>query len=246
MRRGRSVVWYVRGGYDIGYLEECRGSTQTIPSGRRAEVRYDHAVTYLTFFGQYDQVCEVAIRSKGANLLDGVGFARVIEQLGDEPHEVRYEVEQFRRWTWTCSKQYLRTDRVRKVSSEFILCLVGHDLLIVLLHRRQFHLTRIVQRPRRCTLRHRIFPEGHGLLLTLDPRLALRGLLLEQVLAVHFGPLQLILDVTGVVRRWTFHTCRIPGLLALEAGMAAFWFGWGHDSRFVGRWFNERRRSDIM
>ena len=62
----------------------------------------------------------------------------------------------------------------------------------------------------------------------MDASLAFRGLLLEQVFPVHFGPLELILDVTGVVRGGPFDPGGVPRLLALEAGVAAFRFGWGH------------------
>ncbi len=98
--------------------------------------------------------------------------------------------------------------------------------------RRGLRFTGVVQRPGSRTLRRGIHAEGHGLLLALDARLAFRGLLLEQVFAVHFGTLQLILDVTGIVGGGPLHLGGISGLLALEAGVAAFWLGRGHGSCF--------------
>ncbi len=92
VRRRRSVVGYVRRRDDVGHLEECRGSAEAIPLGR-TEVRYQHAVANLALLGQDDEVGEFPIRAEGAYFLDRVRLARVVIQLGDEPHEVGYEVE---------------------------------------------------------------------------------------------------------------------------------------------------------
>ena len=92
VRRRRTVVGHVRGRYDVGDLEECRGSAEAIPF-RRTQVRYQHAVANLALLGKHDEVGEFPIRAEGAYLLDRVRLAGVVIQLGDEPHEVGYEVE---------------------------------------------------------------------------------------------------------------------------------------------------------
>ena len=92
----RSVVGDVRRRYDVGHLEEGSGTAEAIPGLGRTEVRYKHAVADFALLGQHDEMGEFAIGTEGANLLDRVRLAGVVEKLGYEPHQVGYEVEQLR------------------------------------------------------------------------------------------------------------------------------------------------------
>mmetsp|Transcript_3604 Transcript_3604/g.8004 ORF Transcript_3604/g.8004 Transcript_3604/m.8004 type:complete len:209 (-) Transcript_3604:408-1034(-) len=155
--RSRSIVGYIRGRNDIAHFEESRGPSKSISSSRRTQMRNEHAIAHLALLRKYNQMSELAIASKGTNLLDGVRLSWIVVQLRKEPHQVRNEMEQFSRWTRTSRQQNLGTDLIRKVRSKLIFCLVGNNLLIVRLYSSHLRLTCIIKCTRSLFLHLGIF-----------------------------------------------------------------------------------------